>query len=130
MSIDNSFERIATALETIAAALSGGTVPASQQTVVDPKPAKVTKPAVTGGKSSDAPAASVSAAAEQQTVVAPDAGGVVDLAALNAKVLEVVRAKGREAAVAILNKHGGAKVPEVPAANHPALLADLIAELG
>lgn len=93
-------------------------------------PAVVETPTVTGDvtstTSSDVSAASTSQAAPP-TEAAPvaDIGTQPDVTTVNAKVLEFNRRFGREATVALLQKFGGSKVPEVPAGNHAALLTAL-----
>lgn len=90
---------------------------------IDTTPAVVENPTLTAGAStsaepSSAPAASVSSSASAS---APAAGESIDATKVNAAVLAVNAALGREVAVKLLADHGGKRVPEVPVENHRAL---------
>lgn len=69
---------------------------------------------------------------EQPTEVAQAAAtsqSAPDLTKVQAAVLAVNKAIGREGTVAILTAHGGARVPEIPVENHRALFEALNAKL-
>lgn len=91
--------------------------------------AVVETPTVTGDAASTTSSDANAGSGSPEEQRAEDTPAVVDVADLNAKVLSAVKELGRDATVAILNSHGGGKVPEVPVENHPALLAELVTAL-
>lgn len=152
MSIDNSFERIAAALESIASSLANG-VSATALATADAapaatKPAKATpaktetkaaveRPTVSGDDTGSTTSSSADAASASQPepptedapAAEPSSPSQPELTEVNAAVLAFNRKNGREKTVALLQKYGGSKVPEIDVSKHADLLAELQAGL-
>lgn len=112
--IEKNIERIATALETIAAALSAGQNINVSSTAADVPEAAIEKAAKKSAKAPVEKAPVEKAPVEKAPVEKAPVEKVPSLEEVVAALQGYLKANGRDAAVALLNAHGAVRASDMP----------------
>lgn len=134
MSLEQAIQANTAALRDLIAAIANGIPTTAQQVAavveeakVEEKPAKKGKPEKT-----ETPKQEVAATPEpkEEAVPAADDAPEVTYQDAAAAITQLSKAKGRDAAVALLKKFGASKLPEVKPEDFAAIVADATAQVG
>lgn len=134
MSLEQAIQANTAALRDLIAAIANGIPTTAQQVAavveeakVEEKPAKKGKPEKT-----EAPKQEVAATPEPKEEAAPVADDAPEATYQDAAaaITALSKAKGRDAAVALLKKFGASKLPEVKPEDFATIVADATAQVG
>lgn len=134
MSLEQALIDNTAAIRELIAAISNGVPTTAQQVAAVVEEAKVEEKPVKKGKpeKAETPKQEVAATPEPKEEVAPaaDDAPVVTYQDAAAAITALSKAKGRDAAVALLKKFGASKLPEVKEEDFAAIVANANAQVG
>lgn len=134
MSLEQAIQENTAAINRLIAAITNGIPTTAQQVAAVVEEAKVEeKPAKKGkAEKAETPKQEVAATPEPKEEVAPvaDDAPAVTYQDAAAAITALSKAKGRDAAVALLKKFGASKLPEVKEEDFAAIVADANAQVG